>query len=88
MCKRTADVQAHERLGKLKHFATCSDCDGPKCLDEHATLDDRVQRFVRVRTLERLGKPTLFMTRSESEALKCFNEHVSLDKRARRTVGV
>ena len=32
-----------ERLGKLKQFVTSSEPDGPKCLDEHATLDDRAQ---------------------------------------------
>ena len=67
MCKRTADVQSLDQMGKLKHFATSSECDGPKCLDEHTSLDDRVQRFVHVRTLERLGRFKLNTTRSKAE---------------------
>ena len=71
-----------------QHFTTSYEPQGLKCLDEHVSVDDRVQRFVRVRNLARLGKPTLFMTRSESEALKCLDEHVSLDDRVQRTDGV
>ena len=64
------------------HCALLTSPSGLKCLDEHASPEDRAQRTADVETPERLGRLKLDTTRSKLECPKC------LDERVRRTVGV
>lgn len=69
----------------LGHFAARLESDGPGCLAEHATLEDRMKGLWMFKSLNGLERQ-LFTTHYEPQCMKCLNEHVSLDERPKTEV--